>query len=76
VIFCAGDIPTAFQTKKVNARKPYQQPAILDVLVCFFKRASDIMQNNSGEFQPTGEGYTEEEMPDALIAAAATIVSP
>ena len=62
------------QTNKVDMQCPYQQPVFLSVFLAFhFTYASDLIQANPDEFQLLADSTTgEEEMPDAMIAAAST----
>jgi hypothetical protein len=63
------------QNKKVETRSPYQNIAITSVISVFYMtRHLDIMTTNENQFVPTAEGYTANELPDAMIASAATAV--
>ena len=60
---------------KVDARRPYQHPVFLTVFAQFhFTYATDYVRNNPIVFKPSDDGNMEE-MPDAMIAAAATAAS-
>jgi hypothetical protein len=60
---------------KVDARRPYQHPVFLNVFSQFhFTYASDLVRSNLHHFRPSDDNDMEE-MPDAMIAAAATAAS-
>jgi hypothetical protein len=55
----------------VETRRPYQNSAITSVISVFYMtRNADIVEAHQGVFG------TEDELPDAMIASAATVVSP
>jgi hypothetical protein len=65
------------QTKSVNRKRPYHHPGIIAVLgIHFFQPWPKIINANSNMFEPDEEGYMGPEMPDAMLAASATAVSP
>jgi hypothetical protein len=60
----------------VDGRRPYQNGSITSVISVFYlTRSTDIIDANRGRFAPTAEGYTANELPDSMIASAATAVS-
>ena len=59
----------------MDIRRPYQNSAITTVIgVYFFSTSSEIVSLNLKGFIPVEEGCTDNELPDAMIAAASTVV--
>jgi len=60
----------------VETRRPYHNTAVTSVISVFYMtRHADIMSTHQNQFAPMTDGYTDFELPDAMITAAATAVS-